>query len=190
MKTKNKPGNRKYLSIFLFAMLLLLAGCGKNGSKTTDLEPVEIEKEAEGRFGYGDFQEDIEKIVGTESRENGMIRNWLEYEDGLRILYRYEDMVHKEGKKQAVMFHIKSSNYSTYKGIKVGDSWEEVKNRLDMVKEQGDFRQLLFDGEKQVDPDTMDREERSWILLSYKLDENGTIENIIIGDILAGKSFL
>lgn len=48
MKNKNKPGIRKYLGIFLFAMLLLLAGCGKNGSKTTDLEPVEIEKEAEG----------------------------------------------------------------------------------------------------------------------------------------------
>lgn len=170
----------KRILTVLLAAALLLTGCGRQASQ----EPLAVT--AGGKvFYYGDTQERIEKIIDPEGSEaNTRLKNQIHYKDGTQILYRESG-----DKKQAVLMLFKSPGYLTYQGIQVGDAWDDVKDRLDLVAENGKYKSILFDGTQQKDPLETERE-NGWVMISYMVGDDGRIQYITIGDVLAGTAFM
>lgn len=174
----------KKLFVTCILMLLLLCGCGhKTMSKDVLLNPRAVTTTDDDVFYYGDTKETVEEIVGTNSKLvlTGM-KNYLKYNDDINVLYREDG-----GEERAVLFIIDMQQYSTYQGIHVGDKWSDVEGKLKNVASKGNGRLIAFDGDISVDPLSVEKAD-DWFMISYILEDDGTIENISLYDVQAGAS--
>lgn len=179
------PG-KQCIFLLMLTLILITTGCGNSKPDEKNmLKPTEIATLDGQRLSYEDSQKDIEKILGTDSSEL-LTYYMLEYPDSIQILYRRDA---DKNLGPAVSFIVESSQFVTYKGIKVGDSWEDVKGRLELTAQNGNFYSILFDGNKMIDPMTEERDD-SWIMITYSLDDNGIITCIMMNDVLAGRAIM
>lgn len=177
---------KQCIFLIMLALILITTGCGNNKPEEKNMQnPTEIATLDGRKLSYGDSQKDIEKILGTDNREL-LAYYMLEYPDNIQILYRRDA---DKNLGPAVSFIVESNQFVTYKGIKVGDSWEDVKGRLELTAQNGNFCSVLFDGNKMIDPVTEERDD-SWIMITYTLDDNGIITCIMMNDVLAGRAIM
>ena len=106
-----------------------------------------------------------------------------EYEDRTEAFYR-----EKNGEYHMAYIHIRESSYTTYQGIRVGDNWEEVREKLnsDLTAETFSGARIVFDNGKQINANTdQDEWEEDWLVLGYVYNTEGDIISISVLDVKA-----
>ncbi|MBQ3553744.1 MAG: hypothetical protein IJA08_03610 [Clostridia bacterium] len=162
----------KKLLVLLMAFALLLCACASGGGEPTKPEEISVGNQV---LSYEDSSEEFERCgfaSGKKMFDIGAEGNGVLVGDDGNVRYiRTED-----------------SSVLTYKGIKVGDSIEKVKESFEVVTGLGTpMVTVILDSETGKALDTlkipMSQAKDDWIYITYYLDEpDGTIEKITIFD--------
>lgn len=178
----------KRMITVLITLVLVLTGCGA----TVQALPEGISKDPRAFtttkgavLHYGDSKETVEKVLGKKSKNNyeWLSKNYLKYPDNTYVLYRDQD-----NSLQAVLYLLQSPKYITYQGIRVGDKWDDVSDRLVQSAGEKNVHVIAFNGDQPVDPMSKDKAD-DWFMISYILDDNGSIESITLYDVMAGRDY-
>lgn len=178
----------KRILTVLITLTFILTGCG-TASQTL---PADVSKDPRAFattkgavLHYGDSKEAVEQVLGKKSKNNyeWLSKNYLKYPGNTYVLYRNQDDTLK-----AVLYLLQSSKYITYQGIRVGDKWDDVSDRLVQTAGEKNVRVIAFQGDKSVDPMSKEKAD-DWFMISYILKDDGRIESITLYDVMAGKNY-
>lgn len=176
---------KKWKAGFMLIVLMMVCvgsgGCGNSSSKDPLQDPTAVTTPDGEVIHYGDTQESVEKILGMEI--TGGNEHFPEYEDRTEAFYR-----EKNGEYHMAYIHIRESSYTTYQGIRVGDNWEEVREKLnsDLTAETFSGARIVFDNGKQINANTdQDEWEEDWLVLGYVYNTEGDIISISVLDVKA-----
>ena len=177
---KRKAG---FLLIALTIMCIGSGGCGNSSPKDPLQDPGAITTADGGVIRYGDTQESVEEILGMEPTFWSYDEHRPKYIDDTEAFYRETD-----GEYRLAYFFIVDPSYTTYQGIRIGDKWEDVKEKLnpDLIFEtytHGFYSvYVVFDNGKQIDANIdMDEWEEDWLILRYAYDKD-TISAMAVFD--------
>ncbi len=178
---KTKRWKTGFMMIVMMMVCIGSGGCGSGSPKDPLQDPTAVTTPGGKVIRYGDTQESLEEILGMEV--TGGKEHFPEYEDRTQAFYRETN-----GEYHMAYINIKDSSYTTYQGIRVGDNWEEVREKLnpDLIEEGSISAHIIFDNGKQIDANIdMDEWEEGWIVLGYVYSKDG---NIIAISVLDGKA--
>ena len=174
---------KRWKAGFMLIVMVMLCigseGCGSGSPKDPLQDPTAVTTPGGKVIRYGDTQESVEEILGMETTSWSYDEHHVQYTDETEAFYRETD-----GKYHMAYIHIRDSSYTTYQGIRVGDNWEEVRERLnpELIRETRFGADLLFDDGKQIDANIdQDKWEEDWIRISYGCYD-GDINGIFVLD--------
>lgn len=176
---------KRYITVLLLT-ISVLAGCGGKQEDLREAEqnPLAVAGE-QGVIHYGDTRDEVEKVLGTDSISVAELLNCRQYPDGIQIIYRETG-----GEERAVLILVRSSEYSTYQGVRTGSVWNDVKDSLGETAETKTSAIILFQDSEQIDPWTAVHERSDdCISISYIFSHSGIIQSITICDHQAGTAF-
>ena len=175
---KRKAG---FMLIVLMMVCVGSGGCGNSSSKDPMQDPKAVTTSSGEVIRYSDTQESVEEILGMETTLRYYKDHVVQGTNGTVTFFRETD-----GEYRMVYIQIMDPSYTAYQGIKVGDQWEDVRDRLtpDLIDESFIIANLLLDDGKQIDA-KIDRDEweEDWLVLSFVYDDEGIITTIYIQDV-------
>ena len=169
-----------FMLIILTIMCIGSGGCGNSSPKDPLQDPTAITTSSGEVIHYGGTRESVEEILGMEPTFWGYDEHYVQYTDETAAFYRETD-----GEDCLAYIQIADSSYITYQGVRVGDQWEEVREKLnlDLVREELYTVDILFDNGKQIDANIdRDKWEEDWLIIGYTYNIEGTITGIWVLD--------
>lgn len=152
-------------------ILILLSGCS---SKNNIISTSSVKYDDKIITIYED-KESVESILG-ESTKDGLGSSL--YYDSTLILYGNNET----RTDKAVLISVQSSNFTTYNGVKVGDSKSSVIDIYDFEVETSLDYTVCFDGDTEINIADIDDTRNDYIMISYKFDDNDKVSQIMVGD--------
>lgn len=171
LQLKGGIGMKRKIMALSSIILILLSGC----SSKNNIIGISSVKYNDKIITIYEDKESIESILG-ESTEEG-IGSSLYYDSTLILYGNNETRTDK-----AVCISVKSRDFTTYNGIKVGDSKSSVINIYDFELETSLDCIVCFDGDTEVNIADIDDTRNDYIMISYKFDDDDKVSQIMVGD--------
>ena len=151
---------KRWKACFMLMLMVMVCigsgGCGSGSLKDPRQDPTAVKTSGGEVIRYGDTQESVEKILGMEIELQHYEDHVIQGPNGTVAFFRETD-----GEYCMTYIQIMDPSYTVYQGVRVGDRWEDVREKLnpELIRETKFGADLLFDDGKQTDAN-IDRDER------------------------------
>jgi len=163
--------------IGLFAVVLLLTGCGEETTPSVDLMAIRKINDEKQVIQYGMSRTEAEKIVGEGTPGS---YGYTKYKSGVRIGYRND---------RVAALAIFSDDYETGNGVRLGMTKEEVRKIYGHKAPDFDILSWVYDSETNsyltdVPASAQDKEAAEKVyIFQVAFDKNGYSTSIILADV-------
>ena len=178
---RTKRWKAGFMLIVMVMLCIGSGGCGSGSPKDPLQDPMAVTTSGGEVIRYGDTQESVEEILGMEIELQHYEDHVIQGPNGTVAFFRETD-----GEYCMTYIQIMDPSYIVYQGVRVGDRWEDVREKLnpELIDESSHMANLLFDDGEQMNAN-IDRDEREedWLILSFIYNDEGVITTIYLLDV-------